>query len=64
MKRLNRRTAITLVLVAGFLADKELDEVFAMGIASATACIMTEGTIPLEKAQYKSLIGQVQVRQA
>lgn len=51
-------------LVAGFLADKELDEVFAMGIASATACIMTEGTIPLEKAQYKSLIGQVQVRQA
>ena len=51
-------------LIAGFMAEKELDEVFAMGIAGATACVMTDGTMPLEKAQYKALIGQVQVQKA
>ena len=51
-------------LIAGFMAEKELDEVFAMGVAGATACVMTDGTMPLEKAQYKALIGQVQVRKA
>ena len=46
-------------LAAGLLMDAELERVFAMGVASASAMCMTEGTDALSRADYKRLLEAV-----
>ncbi len=48
-------------LTAGFLAEKELDEVLRMGVAAGTASCMTEGTQLVERATYKNLLDTIQI---
>ena len=47
---------------AGFLADLPLKEVFRMGVACATASVMTEGTLLIDKAVYKSLLDKIEIQ--
>ena len=49
-------------LTAGCLAELPLSEIFIKGVACATASVMTEGTQLIEKAVYKSLIDQVEIK--
>lgn len=49
-------------LTAGFLAEKELEDVLRMGVAAGTASCMTEGTQLLEKATYKNLLNSIEIQ--
>lgn len=46
-------------LVAGFLGERSFEDSFRMGVASATACVMTEGTQLVEKSVYKQLLDKM-----
>lgn len=48
-------------LVAGFMGDNELEDVFRMGIACATARCMTEGFRVVDKTVYKALTDMVKI---
>lgn len=47
---------------AGCLAELPLEEVFRKGVACATASVMTEGTLLIDKAVYRSLLDKVEIR--
>ncbi len=47
---------------AGFLAELPLEEIFRKGVACATASVMTEGTLLIDKAVYRSLLDKVEIR--
>lgn len=47
---------------AGFLAELPLDEVFRKGVACATASVMTEGTLLIDKAVYRSLLDKIEIQ--
>ena len=47
---------------AGCLADLPLEEVFRKGVACATASVMTEGTLLVDKAVYRSLLDRIEIR--
>ncbi len=49
-------------LTAGFLAELPLDEVFRKGVACATASVMTEGTMLIDKAVYRNLLGKIDIQ--
>jgi len=49
-------------LSAGFLAEKELEDVLRMGVAAGTASCMTEGTQLLERATYENLLNTIEIR--
>jgi len=44
---------------AGCLAELSLDEVFRRAVACATASVMTEGTQPIDKSVYRSLLDKI-----
>ena len=48
-------------LVAGFMADRELEETFRMGMACATARCMTEGYHIIDKTVYRALMDMVTI---
>ena len=48
-------------LTAGLCRSRPLDEIFRMGMASATASIMSEGTQLVNKNVYLSLLDRVQI---
>lgn len=48
-------------LVAGFMAERDLEETFRMGMACATARCMTEGYRIVDKSVYKALMDMVRV---
>lgn len=48
-------------LVAGFMAECDLEETFRMGMACATARCMTEGYRIVDKTVYRALVDMVQV---
>ena len=48
-------------LVAGFMADNDLEDVFRMGMACATARCMTEGYRIIDKTVYRALMDMVTI---
>lgn len=48
-------------LVAGFMAEHDLEETFRMGMACATARCMTEGYRILDKTVYRALVDMVTI---
>lgn len=49
-------------MTAALLRGRSLGEVLRLGVASATACVMTEGTWPAEKKDIDRLYSQIQIR--
>ena len=48
-------------LVAGFMADNDLEETFRMGVAAASARCMTEGYKAVDKTVYKAFLDMVRI---
>lgn len=48
-------------LVAGFMAENDLEETFRMGMASATARCMTEGYRIVDKTLYRAVMDMVKI---
>ena len=48
-------------LVAGFMAEKDLEETFRMGMACATARCMTEGYHIVDKTVYRAVMDMVKI---
>lgn len=48
-------------LVAGFMADSELEEAFRMGVACASARCMTEGYKAIDRTVYKAFLDMVKI---
>ena len=48
-------------MVAGFMADRDLEETFRMGMACATARCMTEGYHIIDKTVYRALMDMVRI---
>ena len=48
-------------LVAGFMADNDLEETFRMGVAAASARCMTEGYKVVDKTVYKAFLDMVRI---
>ena len=48
-------------LVAGFMAEKSLEESFRMGVAAASARCMTEGYKAVDKTMYKAFLDMVRI---
>ena len=48
-------------LVAGFMADRTLEDTFRMGVAAASARCMTEGYKALDRTMYKAFLDMVQI---
>lgn len=54
--------AMIAALATGCRRDLPLEEIFRMGIACASAAVMTEGTQPPEKEAYSALLKKVRIR--
>ena len=48
-------------LVAGFMADRTLEDTFRMGVAAASARCMTEGYKAVDRTVYKAFLDMVQI---
>lgn len=48
-------------LVAGFMADCDLEETFRMGVAAASARCMTEGYKAVDKTVYKAFLDMIRI---
>ncbi len=53
--------AMIAALAVGCCKNLPLDEIFRMGVAGASASVMTEGTQPPDRKVFSDLIGQVDV---
>ena len=48
-------------LIAGFMAENDLEETFRMGMACATARCMTEGYRIVDKTVYRAVMDMVEI---